>query len=375
MIIKNAEVYQPDFTFRRGGVYVSGDKFADAPTADGGVIDAEGCYLIPGLIDIHIHGAMGRDFSDGDEAAIGAMADFLASKGVTAFNPASMTLPEERLLKIAAAARAHENVRGAILTGITMEGPFFNVCKKGAQNADFLRAPDIGFFDRFNAASGGMVRVACVAPELDGASAFIGHASKVCSVSVGHTEADYDVATHAFGLGARLVTHTFNAMPPFSHRAPGLVGAAADSGAYCELICDGVHVHPSMIRAAVKLFGADRVVLVSDSMMAAGLSDGEYSLGGQAVIVKDGKATLADGTIAGGVSNVMDCLRNAVRFGIPLQSAIRMAAANPAEVIGVYDRMGSIEAGKLANFVLLDPDLNVKSVIIAGRGIPLPTNP
>ncbi|GHV04788.1 N-acetylglucosamine-6-phosphate deacetylase [Clostridia bacterium] len=364
MIIKNAEIYQPDFTFKSGDAYVEGDSFAIS--TGGEVIDAAGQYLIPGLIDIHLHGAMGRDFSDGANEDIATMARFLASHGVTAFSAASMTLPEDQMMTIAKTAREYKNSSGAIFAGITMEGPFFNECKKGAQNAKFLRDPDINFFNHFNAASGGLVKVACVAPELPGADAFIPYASKICTVSVAHTDADYDTARRAFKLGARQVTHTFNAMPPFSHRAPGVVGAAADAGAYCELICDGIHIHPAMVRAAVKLFGADKVVLVSDSMRAAGLSDGDYSLGGQNVTVKDGKATLANGTIAGGVANLMYCVQKAVEFGVPLGDAIRMATANPAHVIGVYDTMGSIQPGKLANFVLLDKKLNVTQVYIKG---------
>ena len=197
---------------------------------------------------------------------------------------------------------------------------------------------------------------------------FIREASECVNVAVAHTTADYDTALEAFRSGARQVTHLFNAMPAFTHRAPGVVGAALDSPwSRVELICDGVHIHPSMVRAAFKMFGADRVVLISDTMRAAGMSDGKYDLGGQEVTVKGPLATLADGTIAGSVTDLMACMKTAVSFGIPLADAVRCAAVNPARAVGVFDRVGSLEPGKRANAVVLDGDLNVKAVFFHGR--------
>ena len=184
---------------------------------------------------------------------------------------------------------------------------------------------------------------------------------------VAHTPADYDTALEAFRRGAREVTHLFNAMPAFTHRAPGVVGAALDSPwSRVELICDGVHIHPSVVRATFKMFGPDRVVLISDTMRAAGMSDGEYDLGGQNVIVKGPLATLADGTIAGSVTDLMACMKTAVSFGIPLADAVRAAAVNPAKAIGIFHRVGSLEPGKRANVVVLGQDLEVKAVVFHG---------
>ena len=188
-------------------------------------------------------------------------------------------------------------------------------------------------------------------------------------MSLAHTEADYDTAWKAFQAGASHVTHLYNAMPPFHHRNPGVIGAAFDSpDSRVELICDGIHLHPSVVRAAAKMFGEDRIILVSDSMMAAGLPDGTYALGGQEVHVTGKKAELADGTIAGSVTNLMECMKNAVRdMKLPFEMAIKAAAVNPAKEIGIYDRYGSITARKIANIVLLDKEYNVRMVILKGQ--------
>lgn len=366
MKIANAQVFQEDGSFRQQDVFVAGEHFCDH--AQGETLDAAGLFLIPGLVDIHLHGCVGHDFCDGTREAIAAIARYEAQNGVTAFSPATMTLPEETLLEVCRQAARYDG-GGAMLAGITMEGPFFSVAKKGAQNEAFLRAPDTGLYRRLQEASGGLLKVACVAPELPGAMEFIGRVSGECAVSLAHTAADYDTAMRAFAAGASHVTHLFNAMEPFLHRAPGVVGAAADSGATVELICDGVHLHPAMVRAAVKLFGAERVVLVSDSMMATGLADGEYALGGQAVTVKGGRALLADGTIAGSARNLMDCVRTAVAQGIPLGAAVRMASANPARVIGRSGDMGAVRPGMLANFALLDEALALEAVYIKGKPV------
>lgn len=199
---------------------------------------------------------------------------------------------------------------------------------------------------------------------------FIREVSEDVNVAVAHTTADYDTALEAFRLGAREVTHLFNAMPGFTHRAPGVVGAALDSPwSRVELICDGIHIHPSVVRATFKMFGPDRVVLISDTMRAAGMTDGKYDLGGQEVTVEGPLATLADGTIAGSVTDLMACLKTAVSFGIPLADAVRAAAVNPAQAIGIFDRVGSLEPGKRANVVVLDCNLNVKDVFFHGQKV------
>ena len=337
---------------------------------DGGSYDASGCYVIPGLTDVHFHGCKGADFSDGDPDGLQAMAEYELSRGVTQICPAGMTLLEDRLLKVCRTAAEHKRAGrpGADLVGINLEGPFLSLAKKGAQNGDWLHEPDAAMLRRLVDASEGLVKLVSVAPEVPGAMEFIREVSEEVNVAVAHTTADYDTAMEAFRCGARQVTHLFNAMPGFTHRAPGVVGAALDSPwSRVELICDGIHIHPAVVRATFKMFGADRVVLISDTMRAAGMSDGEYDLGGQNVIVKGPLATLADGTIAGSATDLMACMKAAVSFGIPLADAVRAAAVNPAQAIGIFDRVGSLEPGKRANAVVLDGGLNVKAVFFHGK--------
>lgn len=337
---------------------------------DGESYEASGCYVIPGLTDVHFHGCKGADFSDGDPDGLQAMAEYELSRGVTQICPAGMTLLEDRLLKVCRTAAEHkrEGRPGADLVGINLEGPFLSLAKKGAQNGDWLHEPDAAMLRRLMDASEGLVKLVSVAPEVPGAMEFIREVSEEVNVAVAHTTADYDTAMEAFRSGARQVTHLFNAMPGFTHRAPGVVGAALDSSwSRVELICDGIHIHPAVVRATFKMFGAGRVVLISDTMRAAGMSDGEYDLGGQNVIVKGPLATLADGTIAGSATDLMACMKTAVSFGIPLEDAVRAAAVNPAQAIGIFDRAGSLEPGKRANVVVLDGELNVKAVFFHGK--------
>ena len=339
---------------------------------EGKTYDAAGCWVIPGLTDVHFHGCVGADLSDGDPDGLQAMAEYELSRGVTQICPAGMTLLEDRLLKVCRTAAAHrrENRPGADLAGVNLEGPFLSYAKRGAQNGDWLHAPDAAMLRRLMDAAEGLVKLVSVAPEEPGAMEFISQVAEDVNVAVAHTTADYDTALEAFRRGARQVTHLFNAMPNFTHRAPGVVGAALDCPwSRVELICDGIHIHPSVVRAVFKMFGPDRVVLISDTMRAAGMTDGKYDLGGQEVTVKGPLATLADGTIAGSVTDLMACLKTAVSFGIPLADAVRAAAVNSAQAIGVFDRVGSLEPGKRANVVVLDGELNVKNVFFHGKQV------
>ena len=341
-------------------------------SADGKTYDATGCYVIPGLTDVHFHGCKGRDFSDADPEGLEIMAQYELSRGVTQICPAGMTLLEDQLTKVCQVAAAHKEADkpGAALCGINLEGPFLSMAKKGAQNGDWLHAPDVNLFHRLMAASHGLVKLVSLAPEEPGAMEFIEAVESEVTISLAHTTADYDTAMEAFRLGARQVTHLFNAMPPFTHRAPGVVGAALDNEqSRVELICDGVHIHPSVIRAVFKMFGAKRVILISDTMRAAGMPDGDYTLGGQAVKVKGKYATLEDGTLAGSVTDLMSCMKNAVSFGIPLADAVRAAAVNSAKSIGIFSRVGSLEPGKRANVVVLDQNLELKDVFFRGEQV------
>ncbi|SEA21433.1 N-acetylglucosamine-6-phosphate deacetylase [Eubacterium aggregans] len=371
MIIKNAAVFTPDGRFKQQDLVIDGPIIATGPGAKSHpVLDAQGLYAIPGLIDLHLHGAMDADFCDGTPESLATIAQYEAQNGITAFTPASMTLPEAQLSDIFSNARDHKPKSGAMLLGINMEGPFLSKEKKGAQNADYLQVPNRKMFERLMAASGRSIRLMTIAPELPGAMDFIHHTAGQTVLALGHTTADYDTARTAFEVGACHVTHLFNAMPPFGHRETGVVGAAFDQpDATVELISDGIHIDPSMVRAAFKLFGPDRVILISDTMRAAGLADGDYSLGGQPVKVVNGRATLSSGTIAGSTTNLMDCLRQAVSFGIPLETAVQAATLNPARRIG-ETQLGKLAPGCLANVVLLDRELNIVNVMIKGEVYP-----
>lgn len=378
MIIRNALVYGEDKTFSRLDIRIEEDVFTEicpslTPSENESVLDADGLYAIPGLIDIHFHGCMGHDFCDGTVEAIDAITRYEASCGVTSVCPATMTVSPESLVQVMDAARTYNESPArpgqASLVGINMEGPFISEAKKGAQAAEHIRLCDEALFCSLQERSGGLIKLVDIAPENEGAMEFIDALHDKVTISLAHTTADYQTAKEAYDRGARHATHLYNAMPPFTHRAPGVVGAAFDSP-HCraELICDGVHIHPSVVRATFQLFGDDRMILISDSMRAAGMEDGQYTLGGQDVAVKGKYATLvSDGALAGSVTNLMDCMRTTVKeMQIPLESAIACATMNPAKAIGIYDRYGSISTGKIANLVLLDQDLNLRQVIIHG---------
>ena len=379
MIIKNASVYTEEGRFETRAIYTAGEVFASEPEeAEGEVIDGEGCFAIPGLTDIHFHGCAGHDFCDGTLEAIDRIARYEAGIGVTAIVPATMTMDEDTLYAACEAAHKYRQEQEAgqrkgtaLLWGIHMEGPFFSAKRLGAQNPVYLRKPDTELYEEMQKRSGGMIRLVSLAPELEGAMEFIRRYKGEVILSLAHTAADYDTAMKAFEMGATHVTHLFNGMESFSHRAPGVPGAAADAGVEAELICDNVHLHPSVVRSAIRILGEDKVLLVSDSMRATGLVDGTYLLGEQQVTVTGNRAALAGGALAGSVTNLMQCMRIAVKeMGIPLETAVKCAAVNTAKSVGLYDRCGSISAGKYANLVLLDrEDLSVRQVILRGEKI------
>ncbi len=352
-----------------GKIPVAGN-LTDPSGQSADTIDASGCLVIPGLVDIHIHACAGHDFCDADTEGLAVMAGHLARQGVTSFLGTSMALGEDRLARIFQVGQAAIRTGmtdGAQLRGIHMEGPFFAVEKKGAQAAEFIIDPDVALYQRLERAADQQIRIVDVAPERPGALELVRYAAPRTTVSIAHTVANYEQAAAAFAAGASHVTHLFNAMPPFSHREPGVVGAASDAGVTVELICDGVHLHPGVVRSVFKWFGSDKVVLVSDAMRACGLADGSYDLGGQTVQVAGNRATLADGTIAGSVTDLMQGVRNAVAFGVPIEAAVRAATANPARVARIDDQVGSLEIGKKADLLVVTPELELKAVIIGGR--------
>lgn len=384
MIIKNAYVYTLEQGFVKQDIVIENGYFSGrdcVPLEGEVVIDAKEDYLIPGLVDVHFHGCGGYDFSDGTKEALDVMGEYELQNGITAICPAAMTLSEDMLKGVCENAfeYASDNQTGtrgrqvSRLCGIHLEGPFIAKEKKGAQNPAYIREPDIAMFHRLQEAAHGLIRLITIAPETDHAMEFIGELHGQVHISLGHTASDYDTAYEAFGLGADHVTHCFNAMPGFTHRAPGVIGAAFDATHVMpELICDGVHVHPSAVRAAFSLFGAERMILISDSMRATGMSDGAYTLGGLGVQVKGNRATLEDGTLAGSVTNLMDCMRTAVAMGIPLETAVRCATYNPAKSIGIEALYGRIAVGAYGDCVLLSrTDLSVQNVILGGELVTL----
>ena len=334
------------------------------------VFDAGEDYVIPGLIDLHTHAAVGADASDGSAGGLERMSRYYAADGVTAWCPTTMTLLEPQLTAALAAVRDFRRPRdGARSAGVNLEGPFLSREKCGAQNPANLHAPDAALFHRLNEAAGGLVRLVTVAPELPGAEAFIRETSRACTVALGHTAADYDTALRAFAAGARHATHLFNAMPPLGHRAPGVVGAAFDAGATVELIPDGLHLAPTVLRMGFRLFG-ERTVLISDSLRCAGMPDGQYELGGQSVTLRGGRATLSGtDTLAGSSIHLMEGLRRAVSFGVPLAEAVAAATGAPAKVLGLEGRLGALVPGGYADFVVLDASLAVRAVFLDGTRI------
>ena len=370
MIIQNVKLFL-NGSFQAGGIDF-GERINDAGPhvrADD-ALDGEGAYLIPGLIDVHTHAAVDADASDGNADGIFKMGRYYAKDGVTSWCPTTMTLKEPELTKAVKAIASYSRpADGAKCAGIHLEGPFINREKMGAQNPANIALPDVLFFRRLNDACGGIVKLITMAPEAEGGIGFIREVSRDCTVSVGHTMADYDTAMRAYEAGASHTTHLFNAMPPLLHRAPGVIGAALDAGAYVEMIVDGLHIDPAVMRLVHKLFG-DRLIFISDSLRCAGMPDGEYELGGQPITMKNGRATLSGtDTLAGSSIHLMEGIRRAVSYGIPLEAAVYAATAAPAKSIGIDHETGSLDAGKAADLVLLDQDLNVKKVWIDGMEI------
>lgn len=372
MLLKNAVIFDENFDQVKKNITVEGDTIAAVDTRDGDGIDLTGYTILPGLIDMHIHGCAGHDTGEATFEALEAMSRCLVSRGITSFCPTSMTLSFEELTRIfRQVADSRNAVSGAYIQGINMEGPYIAMSKKGAQNGDYVRNPDKEEFKRLYDGCDGIIKVVDIAPECEGAEAFIKEIQPICPVSIAHTAADYDQACAAIQWGARHVTHLYNAQSGLTHRSPGVVGAVFDNsrekGVRAELICDGFHIHPAALRIAFSQLGEDNSIIISDSMSAAGHVDGEYDLGGQTVYVKDGKALLADGTIAASTSNVYDELKNVIRFGIPVRQAVKSATINPARAIRVDDSTGSIAVGKYADLLVVDNDWNIVMVIVKGE--------
>ena len=373
MFYKNAKIFCSDFTFREGAFEVVDGKFgAILPdTVPEDAIDLGGATVIPGLVEVHSHGNSGADFSDGDYEGLKAMAKYFAQCGVTSFAPASMTLPYDVLSKAFATAKMlkEEAPEGySRIMGIQMEGPYFSYAKRGAQNPDYLKEPDFEGFKKLYEECGGLVRIVDIAPELPGAAEFVAKAKELCTVSIAHTDSDYDHAKAAVDAGVTHLTHLYNAMPAIHHRNPGVIPACVENeNVQAEIICDGYHIHPASVRLAFAMF-KNRMVLVSDSGRCAGQPEGyQFDLGGQMAEIRGGVAKLVGSeTIACSASNLWTCLTNAISWGVPEEEAIRAASYNPAKALGVQDQIGSIETGKLADFLVCSADYSQKRIFLAG---------
>lgn len=375
MILRSKNVFVGEGELRPADVAIENGMISEVAAHGsllGEAVDVGEALVSPGLVDIHTHGAMGSDFCDGEAAGIEKMLAFYGGQGVTSVAPATMSFNQPILTDVLQAALPYFDKvgHGAVLRGVNMEGPFINVEKKGAQNAEFIVDPQVKMFEELYELCDGHICLVDIAPELPGSLAFIDAVKDKCTISIAHTGANYDEAEAAFKAGASHVTHLFNAMPPFTHRAPGVVGAASDYAAHVEVISDGYHLHPAVVRAVFAWFGEERVCLISDSMRATGMPDGDgYDLGGQMVTLKDGKATLADGTIAGSAADLGTCLRRAVSFGVPLESALRAATSNPAEAAGLADKVGRLAPGLCADVVVWNEELQPVKIIVGGQEI------
>ncbi len=376
MIIKNALVYTADHKFEKKDVRIEDERIAEIAengqitATDEDVIDGEGMYAIPGLVDIHFHGAVGYDFCQASKEELLKIAEYEAKNGILAICPATMSYNEEILGHVMDKAADYKEDTGADLVGINMEGPFINLKKAGAQNPEYIMPADKEMLLRLQERSGGLIKLVDIAPEEKGAMEFIEQCHDQVKISIAHTCSDYDTAREALEKGVGHMTHLYNAMPGISHREPGPIIAALEAGAEVELIADGIHIHPAMVRTTFRIFGADKVILISDSMEATGLLDGDYQLGGQGVTVKGRKAVLTKdpGVIAGSVTNLFDCMKNCVQnMGIPLEDAVLAATENPAESIGVEKDYGRIAVGNYGNLLLLDKDLQIKNIVQKGK--------
>lgn len=350
MVINNADVFGKitNIVIQNGKITALTDEISKKG------LDAKGQRVIPGLIDVHTHGCIGYDTMDGN---FEPMCRYYAEKGTTSFLPTTMTMGYDSLMAV---CNSKTDFRGANILGFHFEGPYINVKYKGAQNERYIKKPSVEEFRNFE-----NVKMITVAPETDGCMEFIEEISKECVVSIGHTDCDYETAVKAIEKGAVSLTHTFNAMPPLHHRNPGPIGAGAENGIYAQIICDGFHISKPVILAAYKMFGPDRLTLISDSIRPAGLPDGEYESGGLAVRVENKSIRLLDGTIAGSYACLWDCVKKAVEFGIPFEDAVKMATQTPASCLGI--NKGKIADGYDADLLIINDDMEIENVIIGGE--------
>lgn len=370
--IQGAEIVLPDRTVRGKALLFDRSVIGIVDETDipsgAEVISAHGCYVFPGLVDVHIHGYLNQDASDGSPEGIRMMAEGVMKNGVTTFLPTTMTVSMEEIetaLNVVRSLQEESRTwKGAYLAGVNTEGPFINVNKKGAQAAEHIRTPDADWV----IANQDIIKLCTIAPETEGGLAAIRkiRENSTVRVSVGHTDATFEETMQAFDCGATEVTHLFNAQTGLHHRKPGVVGAALTADVYTELIGDTFHVHAGLYPLIAKCKG-EKLILITDCTRAGGMPDGEYTLGGQKIYVKGIQCLLEDGTIAGSVLKLNDAIRNVVAHtDLPLHTVVAAASLNPARAIGLDATKGSIEVGKDADLVIVDRDFCVKKTIIQG---------
>lgn len=362
----NAKIYSKNFKYENGSFSIDDDgKFCDVlsdKNSENEIIDLKNAKVLPILIDIHTHGAMNFDFSDlgvDNISGLDNAINYYHKNGIIPFST-TLTLPYEQIENI---VKYHDK-----LFSMYLEGPFISKEKKGAQNELYIREPDFDFFNKIYDKSDGKIKVVTIAPEKNNAIDFIKKASKLCTVSIAHTNCDYDIACKAFDVGATGVTHLFNAMNGIHHRNPGPVMAALNyKNVMVELISDGYHIDKHMVKFVFDSFGSDRVVLISDSLECLGMPDGDYEIAGLKCVLKENVARLLDGTIAGSSTNLYECMKKAISFGIKEEDAIKASTFNSAKHTGILDKYGTIENKKMACFVVADDNLSIQKVYINGK--------
>lgn len=334
------------------------------------IIDAKENYVSPGFIDIHIHGSGGYDTMDAEVEAIKGISEVIVKNGVTSFLPTTMTMDRERIYKALNNIRYCKklNFQGARILGAHLEGPFINEKYKGAQKEDYIIKPEYNFIEKFK----DIIKIVTLAPEKDVNLSFVRQIKEKTNInlSIGHSNATYEEAMESINMGINSATHTFNAMTPFNHRKPGIVGAIFNSDIYSEIIADTVHVHPEIFQTLVKIKGIEKIILITDSMRAGCLKDGISELGGQKVIVKNNSARLEDGTLAGSILTLNKAVKNYMQYtDINIYESVNMASLNPAKYLKIDNKTGSIEVGKDADMTIFDNDFCVKQTIINGKTV------
>lgn len=371
-LFTSEETIQAPVVVIEDGVIASITSHEHGALPPGEHMDFAGAMLVPAFFDVHIHGSSGHDVMDAAETSLAAIGQFLARRGVGAYLPTTVSAPLDRTLKaLERMARVmDEDVSGARPLGIHLEGPFISHAQKGAHAERDLLAPSVDLFDRMWQAAAGRVRLMTIAPELPGADEVIARAVELgVRVSLGHSNATTEAARRGVELGASSATHTFNAMRRFEHRDPGILGVVlTQNKLFAEIICDGLHVHPTAVELYWKAKGRERAILVTDAMSATGMPDGHYKLGELDVRVKHGRCVIGEDTLAGSTLTLDRAVRNFTAFtGAPLETAATLASRNPACMIGLDQQIGALRVGRNADIAVLSPEGEVIETLLRGR--------